>query len=87
MQVHGPIAQVEFLRRMGIGVRAEQLMATASEAEAEQIRTAFSRLVDDEGMGTLFKVMTISRNDVGDPVAMVDVPVEEECAETQSEQR
>jgi SAM-dependent MidA family methyltransferase len=58
--VHGPIAQRDFLLRLGIETRANQLLAGATPAQAESIRTGCERLIGKEEMGYLFKVMAIT---------------------------
>lgn len=49
--------QKEFLNRMGILSRAEQLRKNATPKQVEDINSALSRLTDDDQMGELFKVM------------------------------
>lgn len=46
--------QGEFLKRLGIEIRAEQLMA-----KSENIHSGLHRLIDDAEMGKLFRVMEI----------------------------
>jgi NADH dehydrogenase [ubiquinone] 1 alpha subcomplex assembly factor 7 len=60
--VHGPVAQGDFLRRLGIETRAASLMAKASPEVCEDIAGAMRRLVEGGtgGMGEIFKVMAIS---------------------------
>ena len=57
---HGPIAQGEFLTRLGIETRATQLLASATDDQAANIKAACARLIGKEGMGYLFKVMAIT---------------------------
>ena len=57
---HGPIAQGEFLTRLGIETRAAQLLASATEDLAADIEAARARLIGEEGMGYLFKAMAIT---------------------------
>ncbi|MEX2642735.1 MAG: class I SAM-dependent methyltransferase [Acetobacterales bacterium] len=52
-----PVPQGDWLRRLGIGVRAERLKRTAGEAQAAGIDSAVARLIEPDGMGTLFKVL------------------------------
>ncbi len=56
----GPVSQSQFLQSLGIGIRAERLQQTTSPAQTENIRAALHRLVDDDQMGQLFKVMAVS---------------------------
>jgi NADH dehydrogenase [ubiquinone] 1 alpha subcomplex assembly factor 7 len=54
--VHGPAAQGDFLRALGIGIRAEMLKGRGDPAAIE---AAVRRLTDAAEMGTLFKVMAL----------------------------
>lgn len=56
-QVLGPTGQGEFLRAMGIEIRAEILQRQALPLEAEEITSALSRLTDETQMGELFKAI------------------------------
>jgi NADH dehydrogenase [ubiquinone] 1 alpha subcomplex assembly factor 7 len=58
---HGPMPQGEFLTALGIRQRAERLAASADEAGRESVRAALDRLTAPDQMGTLFKVMAITR--------------------------
>lgn len=53
------LTQGEFLTRMGIVERARRLGTAADAASRERIERDLDRLVGDENMGELFKVMTI----------------------------
>ena len=57
---HGPIAQGEFLRRLGIAQRAARLKAKASPEQAADIDAALARLTAADQMGELFKVMGVA---------------------------
>ena len=61
-RVHGPVAQGEFLKRLGIETRALTLMAKASLEVSEDISSALKRLIGGGrgGMGVMFKVLGIS---------------------------
>jgi len=54
--VFGPITQGIFLANIGIAERAEQLMKT-NPASARDLLTATERLIGNDQMGTLFKVL------------------------------
>lgn len=57
-EVHGPVTQRQFLRGLGIDVRADRLAASAAGPDARaDVRSGAGRLVDPAGMGTLFKVV------------------------------
>jgi NADH dehydrogenase [ubiquinone] 1 alpha subcomplex assembly factor 7 len=61
-RVHGPIAQAEFLRRLGIEERAAALKAGAPQEYATAIQAALDRLTDEDrtGMGRLIKAIALS---------------------------
>jgi NADH dehydrogenase [ubiquinone] 1 alpha subcomplex assembly factor 7 len=67
-KVYGPLAQGEFLRRLGIVERAAKLKAGATAAQAEAIDAAFARLTAGgrTGMGELFKVMAFAHPALGE---------------------
>jgi NADH dehydrogenase [ubiquinone] 1 alpha subcomplex assembly factor 7 len=56
---HGPVTQGAFLAALGIGARAETL-AGASPERAEDIAIDRDRLIGDEAMGALFKVIALT---------------------------
>jgi NADH dehydrogenase [ubiquinone] 1 alpha subcomplex assembly factor 7 len=58
--IHGPVTQREFLLRLGIEVRAQQLLAGATSAQRDIVAAGVRRLIDPQEMGTLFKVMAIA---------------------------
>ena len=55
----GPVSQAGFLRRLGIEARMQALIAGRDGEAAAAVRAAHDRLVDDQAMGTLFKVMAM----------------------------
>jgi SAM-dependent MidA family methyltransferase len=59
LAVHGPVTQGAFLRALGIEARAQALSRTAPE-RAEQLAIDRDRLIGDEAMGELFKVMAVT---------------------------
>jgi NADH dehydrogenase [ubiquinone] 1 alpha subcomplex assembly factor 7 len=63
---HGPIAQADFLRTLGIEMRGEQL-ARLNPESARDIAVAIARLTGSEAMGTLFKVLAITPRDAPIP--------------------
>jgi SAM-dependent MidA family methyltransferase len=67
--VHGPVAQGDFLRALGIEARARALQARASEGQAADIEGALRRLTDEtlDAMGALFKVLAIAHPGLGVP--------------------
>lgn len=60
--VQGPVTQGEFLRHIGIELRAQGLKASASAQQTADIESAVARLTQTgpTGMGELFKVMAIA---------------------------
>ena len=52
----GPITQGMFLANIGLVERAEQLMKT-NPASANDLLSATERLIGNDSMGTLFKVL------------------------------
>jgi NADH dehydrogenase [ubiquinone] 1 alpha subcomplex assembly factor 7 len=55
----GPVAQRDFLQRLGLLQRAEILRAHASHAQRAAIDAALARLIDPAQMGTLFRVLAV----------------------------
>ncbi len=55
--VYAPLTQRDFLLTMGLEVRASVLAATAGSAARAVLERCVGRLVDQDKMGTLFKVM------------------------------
>ncbi|MEZ5902803.1 MAG: SAM-dependent methyltransferase [Alphaproteobacteria bacterium] len=64
MTLHGPVSQRDFLKRLGIDIRAENLHRLATQPQRVEIDSALKRLTgEDTGngeMGTLFKVIAFS---------------------------
>lgn len=61
-RAHGPLTQAEFLRRLGIGARANALKSNATLEQGIEIDSAVTRLTDagQTGMGALFKVIALA---------------------------
>lgn len=59
-EVYGSLTQSEFLKNMGIELRAEILKRNASAEQIKEINSGLLRLIDSKEMGSLFKVMSIS---------------------------
>jgi len=66
-RVHGPVTQGEFLRSLGIEVRARQLEAKASPETRAAVERGVRRLIDPAEMGTLFKVLALLHPDLPTP--------------------
>jgi len=57
--VHGPVSQGAFLKALGIEARTEALARVAPD-RAEQLAADRDRLIGDEAMGELFRVMAVT---------------------------
>jgi len=67
VQVSRLVDQGEWLKRLGIGARAEAL-TRANPDQAEAIQTALERLTGPDQMGALFKIIAIHSPDWPEPV-------------------
>lgn len=57
---YGTVNQADFLNKMGIQVRLEQLLNTVKgDAAAAQLKSAHQMLTDLDGMGGKFKVLAL----------------------------
>lgn len=66
---HGPLTQAGFLHRLGLAARAARLDASGGRDGTEQAAAAAARLTDvsPRGMGRLFKVLAITRDESPPP--------------------
>lgn len=64
---HGPLPQGAFLVALGLVERAERLAAGKSDAEFAAIEAAVRRLVAEDEMGNLFKVLAVTPTGVAPP--------------------
>jgi SAM-dependent MidA family methyltransferase len=67
VQIHGPVTQGTFLKTLGIAARAARLKAGADAETGAAIDTALARLTGEDQMGTLFKVMALTRIGAPEP--------------------
>jgi NADH dehydrogenase [ubiquinone] 1 alpha subcomplex assembly factor 7 len=67
LRVFGPMPMGEWLLRLGLGVRADQLLKSASGQEAAALKSGIVRLTDPSQMGVLFKVMVMTDGDSKTP--------------------
>lgn len=55
----GPVLQSEFLNRMGITVRLEQLLQHASAEQEKALKFAVEMMTDHDKMGKKFKLLSL----------------------------
>ncbi|HSA67155.1 MAG TPA: SAM-dependent methyltransferase, partial [Methyloceanibacter sp.] len=67
LEPYGPMAQGEFLLKLGLGERRNRLLQCATPAQAEAIASGASRLVDPKQMGVLFKVLALTNAGLASP--------------------
>ena len=60
----GPITQGDFLRSLGLELRADMLAAKADAATAEILRRQCRRLIAPDEMGRLFKALALAQPDI-----------------------
>jgi NADH dehydrogenase [ubiquinone] 1 alpha subcomplex assembly factor 7 len=70
----GPVPQGAFLLSLGIETRAARLVETATPDQAMLVRSGCRRLIDPGEMGTLFKVLAITRMNDPAPPGFEDTP-------------
>ena len=71
LKLLGPVGQGDFLRRLGLDVRAG-LLAQARPDRAAEIEAARNRLSAPDEMGTLFKAMAFVHPDWAEPAGFAD---------------
>ena len=64
--VHGPVTQAQFLIALGIAAREAALIKNANPDQQAAIRSGCRRLIEPAEMGSLFKVLALTRK--GGPV-------------------
>jgi NADH dehydrogenase [ubiquinone] 1 alpha subcomplex assembly factor 7 len=64
---YGPVTQRDFLLRLGLEARRARLIERATPAQADAINSGCRRLIDDDAMGSLFKVLALGRKDAPVP--------------------
>ncbi len=67
-QVAGSVTQEEFLKKIGIKIRAKSLKDNATLAQQEEIDSGYNRLTDPKQMGKLFKAVTIFSRGLVKPI-------------------
>lgn len=58
--VHGPVRQGDFLKALGIEMRAAKLKQSGTAVQGMEIDAALHRLTAPEAMGTLFKALALT---------------------------
>jgi NADH dehydrogenase [ubiquinone] 1 alpha subcomplex assembly factor 7 len=71
-RVFGPTGQGAFLKRLGIGQRAEVLKARAAAAQRHAVDAGLDRLIGPDQMGTLFRVMALGDDRSAAPAGFSD---------------
>ncbi len=71
-RVAGPVDQGDFLKAMGIEVRAARLDEVATTAQKEDVATALLRLTGADQMGSLFKALALSHAELPTPEGFPD---------------
>ncbi len=61
----GPMPMGEWLLRLGLEARARQLLSRATDAQAADIQSRVTRLVDPKQMGVLFKALVLTGGGAG----------------------
>lgn len=64
--------QGDFLRRLGIQLRATTLEKAATPEQAKMLKAGLDRLINDDQMGDLFKVISVSNPPELDPAGFHD---------------
>lgn len=72
-EVHGPVAQGDFLRGLGLEQRADILKRQARPEQRDGIEAGRRRLSDPEQMGTLFQAMAFAPPGFGVPAGFPEV--------------
>lgn len=70
----GPVAQGDFLRRLGILERARALKRQASPEQGRALDAALARLIAPDQMGTLFRVLAMGDDRSAQPAGFSDTP-------------
>ncbi len=65
--IYGPVTQRNFLGPLGIEHRAKQLHDAASTRQKADVQSSLNRLIGEDEMGTLFKVLAITHPDQPKP--------------------
>jgi NADH dehydrogenase [ubiquinone] 1 alpha subcomplex assembly factor 7 len=70
---YGPMPQGAFLLELGLEARRDQLCASATAEQRQDIISATSRLVDPAAMGILFKALALTSQGLAPPPPFEDI--------------
>ena len=70
----GPVLQGTFLSNLGIEARTNKLAADQDTTQANLLHSGCHRLIDPQGMGTLFKVLALTDGKLGVPAGFELLP-------------
>ena len=70
---YGPMPQGAFLLELGLEARRDQLCASATAEQRQDIISATSRLVDPAAMGILFKALALTSQGLAPPPPFGDI--------------
>jgi NADH dehydrogenase [ubiquinone] 1 alpha subcomplex assembly factor 7 len=65
LSAYGPMPMGEWLLRLGLEVRARQLLSRIPEEKAQEVQSRIARLVDPKQMGALFKAVIFTGGGIG----------------------
>jgi len=71
-QAYGPVAQRDFLLRLGLEARKAKLLERATPEQAQAIETGCRRLIDPAAMGALFKVLALGQRGAPAPAGFAE---------------
>lgn len=70
---YGPMPQGEFLLKLGLEARRDQLCKTATLEQCHEILSSTNRLVDSTAMGALFKALALTSPGLAPPPPFEDI--------------
>ena len=71
-EIHGPVAQGDFLRALGAELRLAALLQRAAPEQRAALESGLKRLIDPAEMGTLFKVLAMTSPGLPAPAGFGD---------------
>jgi NADH dehydrogenase [ubiquinone] 1 alpha subcomplex assembly factor 7 len=73
LDVYGPMPQGAFLLKLGLESRRDRLLAGATPAQWDSIRSGAARLTDPRQMGALFKALALTSDGLAPPPPFGDI--------------